>query len=107
MMISTLLLSSLIVAPVAPAPNAESADEQARVASDEYIFEIGDSLEGKNIGPTGTHVRSHVNKTYPSMVLIRASFVDRLHEHVKRLIVVLDGGREAALIANVASVLCI
>jgi hypothetical protein len=83
MMISTLLFSTLIVAPVAPAPDAESADEQARVASDEYIFEIGDSLEGKKIGPTGTHIRSHVNKTYPSMVLIRASFVDRLNEQAR------------------------
>jgi hypothetical protein len=70
----------------APTPAAdESADEQARVGDREYNFGIGDTLEGDNIGPMDTHIRAQVNKTFPSMVLIRASFVDRIHDQAKEM----------------------
>lgn len=82
MSFTTLLLSTAILAP-ASTPTNESADEQARVSDHEYIFGKGDTLEGDNFGPMDTHIRAKVNPSFPSMVLIRASFVDRIHDQAK------------------------
>ena len=77
-----LVLSAAMLAP-ASTPTHESADEQARVSDHEYIFGTGDTLEGDNFGEVDTHIRARANPSFPSMVLIRASFVDRIHDQAK------------------------
>ena len=77
MIASTLALAATLLAPVAPADN-EGADAQARVSAQEYIFVEGDSLEGETLSPGDTHIRARVDTKFPTMVLIRANFVDRI-----------------------------
>jgi hypothetical protein len=83
MILSTLALSTLLLAPAtAPAP-ADESDELARVSDSEFIFEIGDTLDGQVLKPGDTHVRSRRPGKNPTMVLIRSNFLDRLHHNAK------------------------
>ena len=69
----------------APAPGAggESADEQAKVSQDVYVFGIGDKLEGEVLGPTGTHVTRRPGQRHPSLIKLRVAFTDRLAQHTR------------------------
>ena len=78
MILSTLILTASLVAPAATEP-AEDADAQARVSATEYIFGKGDELKGEKLQPGETLIRARRPGTHPTMVLIRANFVDRLN----------------------------
>lgn len=82
-MILTALVLSTFLAPASAATDAEDADTNARVSSSEYIFETGDELNGDVLKPGDTHIRARRGNKHPTMVLIRANFVDRIHHQAK------------------------
>lgn len=76
-----MIASTALAAPspgTAPDPDRESADAQARVAADRYVFVEGDTLDGEVLGPTGTHVQRRPGMKHPSLIQLRVAFTDKL-----------------------------
>ena len=83
MILSTFVLSTFLFAPADAAPAVDDSDDRARVSSSEFVFEVGDTLDGQVLKPGDTHVRSRRPGKNPTMVLIRSNFLDRLAANAK------------------------